>query len=598
MRYVGTFQNGTNHREGDERRGLSMSDNRHGGDQERSAVLAWACLYGIGIACVFLAAQQWIGNVHIATTNGLWKSLYLGKWVKDPAWSLLDASNALFYPVYAFLCTVLDLLGVFPGMLWRQMAVLNALFAGLAGGVAFAFVARWTGRYSVALLATTAYILSGYPLLLGLINEDIMPSFSIVLTATLLACAWFTRPTALCIAVVAAVFAIGWLFEWRLMFPSLPPFLLALFLARGTLIQRILRPAWFLVVMTLPPTLLAASAWLTGGRSFAGASKLVTTLFWTGKGVGTGWGGFSLAKVWLLWAGMSEDLFGGRHILTPEWPRGDHAAEVLAGTFLGLLLAAVTLTYVWQHRKDPAVRTAFVVVGGNFACGVVFNLYSQPQDPQMQINVMIWVLFGWVLLISWLLGRPAASPTRTDFTRPAMVVLAAILVAMPIGYGFAVAYEHRGLDNRMMSLVSRIESNFDPSRTVFAFHDFDGTITWMAALWDNPSGRFELSTPAPTAVPKFKYIGLVRGVVEQSKWTGEQVADNLVSQIDKALMLGYRVVTPEFWTTSEQSWITSFSTVSDAQKPVSIRARLHREFKARQVWNDPVSGPWFEISRE
>ena len=28
------------------------------------------------------------------------------------------------------------------------------------------------------------------------------------------------------------------------------------------------------------------------------------------------------------------------------------------------------------------------------------NLYSQPQDPQMQINVMVWLTIGWALILA------------------------------------------------------------------------------------------------------------------------------------------------------------------------------------------------------
>ncbi len=49
----------------------------------------------------------------------------------------------------------------------------------------------------------------------------------------LLAGLWFDRPTYRQIAIVSTIFTLGWLVEWRLMFPTLPAFGLALLLSEG-----------------------------------------------------------------------------------------------------------------------------------------------------------------------------------------------------------------------------------------------------------------------------------------------------------------------------------------------------------------------------
>ena len=64
-----------------------------------------------------------------------------------------------------------------------------------------------------------------------MISEDIMPGYTLVLAAMALAGLWFDRPTIARVALVGALFTLGWLIEWRLMFPTLPALVLALALA-------------------------------------------------------------------------------------------------------------------------------------------------------------------------------------------------------------------------------------------------------------------------------------------------------------------------------------------------------------------------------
>ena len=116
-------------------------------------------------------------------------------------------------------------------MPWRQFAWLNAFFASLATVIVYAFVHRLTGSARAAALAACFHLGCGFVLLLSVISEDIMPGYTLVLGAMALAGLWFDRPTHLRVALVGALFTLGWLMEWRLLFPTLPALVLALALS-------------------------------------------------------------------------------------------------------------------------------------------------------------------------------------------------------------------------------------------------------------------------------------------------------------------------------------------------------------------------------
>ena len=55
------------------------------------------------------------------------------------------------------------------------------------------------------------------------------------------------------------------------------------------------------------------------------------------------------------------------------------------------VVAAIVL---WPRRHEGLVRSVAVVFLGTLGAGQVLNLYSQPHDPQMQVNVMAGLKHG------------------------------------------------------------------------------------------------------------------------------------------------------------------------------------------------------------
>ena len=183
---------------------------------------------------VLIGLIDWLQNVHIITSNGMYKSIQAEPWIADPAHARLDPSNYLYFPLYGALARVLDALGILRGVPWKQFAYLNALWASLAVVFVYAFVHRVTGSAWAAVLAACFHFGCGFFLLLAVISEDIMPGYALVLGAMVLAGLWFDQPSHRRVALVGALFTLGWLIEWRLMFPTLPALVLALALSAGT----------------------------------------------------------------------------------------------------------------------------------------------------------------------------------------------------------------------------------------------------------------------------------------------------------------------------------------------------------------------------
>jgi hypothetical protein len=499
--------------------------------QRRDCVVVTLAAFAIA-----LGVCLWVDNVHLATMNGMWKSLLVDQWKNSPSTARIDQSNYLYFPLEGLFCRILELLGVYAGKTWKQLAIVSVVFGALSTGLVFWFVRRVTDHRGAALAAALLHLGAGFVLELSVTNEDIMPAYFMVLLAMMLAGLWFGEPSVRQVLCVGVVFTIAWLIEWRLMFPCLPALVLALVLSQGPVLRRTILLG-VLALSILATTLLVVT--ILSGRE--GAVGLPGAL-WTGKGIATGWAGFSWEKFGLLGVGMGEYLLGGRQIGAPEmiaaliW-------EWLPALLAELVLLAGFCAIAWRRRHEPRWRAIAIVFLVTLAAGQVLNVYAQPHEPQMQVNVMPWLVVAWGLCLFELLGRAGAVPWA--------LLLAASVAPLP--YNMNSFASSRGLDTRMTDEVQTIDRNLDISRTVFFYHGWESVTAWKYLLWTPRwEGVCDLP-PAPAAVPKFKWISVVGPAVHHPDWTGEQHAASLAKDLDCAFDKGYDVVASHVWKlTAEQ----------------------------------------------
>ena len=183
---------------------------------------------------------------------------------------------------------------------------------------------------------------------LAIVNEDILPSYTVLFAAMALASVWFARPTAARVAAVAVLFSIAWLMEWRLMFPTLPAMLAALWLCEERPARRLGWIALFLAGM-VATACIVAWAW----RGHEGAVGPID-LLWTGKAVRSVWAGFTWPKVGYLWDGMVAYLLGAGVAAIPGIPGWD--IWRYTSTVWMVAVAAVALPMLWRARHDPRAR--------------------------------------------------------------------------------------------------------------------------------------------------------------------------------------------------------------------------------------------------
>ncbi|MBM3643514.1 MAG: hypothetical protein FJX02_04110 [Alphaproteobacteria bacterium] len=530
------------------------------------ALVAWVCL---------AALMGWLDNAQGGVTgNGIMKAIQLKPWIDDPASAGLDASNYLLFPVYGTLCRILDAMGVMAGDPRRQIAFLNTICGGLAAATVYLLAIALGAARATAAAATLFHLACHYVLVLAIVNEDAMPAYLPVLAAMALAAVRFDRPTPAIVAAVSALFALGWLVEWRLMFPTLPAFALALWLGGTSMRQRAIAIATFAATQ-----IVVVAAVALYWRGHPGAAD-VPTLFFTGKGVESAWAGFTWLKLRYLAEGMSGYLWGlALPTLNPTagwdlWRYGGLAMLVVLG-WTGWRAAH-------RHLPPARARSVLAIFGGTALAGAVFNLYSQPQDPQMQLNVMPWVGVAWLALLL------DAAPAR----RRALVAASVLLLA----YNIASLLPYRGEDSRWRAALARLEAAADPARTVFVVHEFDWAKPYMEAQWGSTRSGIETLPRAPAEQPKLKWIGFLGRAIPEHRRSDAELADFLRRDIEAARALGYDIVVGPIWSIDFAQLLIRSGMVASSARLQALRAALHDNFDAAPLFDDPTSGAWYRLT--
>ena len=543
---------------------------------------AWQLLLAFVLSLAVLCGLiGWLQNVHIISSNGMYKSIQAEPWIASPSTARLDPSNYLFFPLYGVSARLLDALGILRGVPWKQFAYLNAFWASLGAVVVYAFVHRLTTSAAIAALSSVFHLGCGFVLLLSVISEDIMPGYVFVLASMALAGLWFDRPTWKRIALVGALFTLGWLIEWRLMFPTLPALVLALLVAPEPMGRRLGH------VLVLVASILATSGIVQLSWEGHNGAIGLHDILWTGKGVATGWAGLSWDKAWMMLSGIGNYLLLVGGFVDPRSAR-EALLPLSLAVLVQFLIFAASVILLWPRRHDPRLRVVAIVFLGTLGAGQVLNFYSQPQDPQMQLNVMPWLIVAWALLLATLLPM-----------RRGIAIGLAVLSFAPFAWNVTALAKWRGDDTRWLATTAALEKRFPPDSTVFLYFGYEPITTWKYALWSRTwdwDNKVAIP-PAPSVEPKFKWIAVNAGAIRHPGWTAAEHAAALKRDIDLALDRGYRVVVSDMWSWPPDVLAAYLGTVAASGRSDAIYRMLQDDFRANEVFRDPMAGTYYELQR-
>jgi len=542
-------------------------------------VLRW---WELGVVATVALVSLWalivfFDAVNRETTNGLAKSIDVARWVERSPERVTDAGNLLYYPVIGLLVQAMPE-SLF-GAVWQRMAYLNALFGAGVLALTYAIAFRLFRDRNVALFACLAHFSTGFFLLLATINEDIMPGYFWFMAAV--ACAVVPgrlSPMMLCLS--AQCLALSWLFHSSLQLPGIGAFIVGIAAFAGSRRQAV-RPLLVFCAALVPlPVISAVSFGLPWSAGW-----------WSGKGLGTGWGGFSANKIAFMGSGITQSVAGGHNIGVL-----DAIVTYPYSAMMGVTLVLMTALFGywlftgWGRQRQPEWRLAVGILCAVFVLGEGMNLYIQPQDPQMQIQPMTWFPFAAACAFAWAAGVRATAVSR------ALRCAALLLVAALIAGNLRGQMAQRHSDTIALQNIERLRALAPPERTVFLLQGFEGMITWLMMAWgtgaiDAPA--FEIEGPG-----RLNAIYVASQATVYPDRSPETAAEEVVWLVDHAVTEGLDVVTSDLFTAPEESWVDGFSTISGPEKPRAIYAALQARYVATALGDVPGWARLYRLARK
>jgi hypothetical protein len=529
------------------------------------------------VATAYLYLVVTIDNTNLGTTNGLWKSPAVYAWghgLNGP----VDSGGILYLPVYGLLArSIPDSLLRYgtpaADLTFRKMALLNALFGGLASGLVCFLALRFTASPLSAGIVSLLHAGAGFVLLNSINSEDIVPAYALFLGATVCFFEYLHRGGVRLYAASALLLAFATLFHWTVMVPGLAAigavYAVLLTQRRGFLWAG---TAWLFLFLVFVQTLVLLA--------FPLRHIPVWAVVYPGKADAAGWVGFFGEKRWNLLVGIGN-YFAGANNMTDYKAAFANASLVhmmiVSWTVLAIALV-VSLVALIRRPSNSGVALLAAFGLALFLVGEAGALYSQPQDPQMQIEPMFATITGMIVLLGAAAGITGGLWRRS---------LAGVLTLVGAANGASNVQLMRaggGQDSKALSAIAEVDRLFPKDTTVIVSLGFEGWTTWQyVLLWrDSPEGFLKQS------------VHLARAFTMNRGITGSQAAAITVAQIDADLASGQRVVAAALWPQPAEEFVGAFTTVATESDARTYVALLRGHYRTGERWNTPV-GPFVEL---
>lgn len=429
--------------------------------------------FGLIVATLYIAVIFAFRNTTFSTSNGLWKiPEALNFWTSAGG---IDYANLLYRPIHGAWMIMFQNFGMEPVY---ASTLLNALMSALSSALLVLLFRRIGLGIQSSFSLATLYALSGGIITSAIGSEDIayvLPPL-VLLANELVNLDFFKSPKTL--ARIGILLAIIHGCEWRVVLPIYVGLFLALVIfwvqkpeSRSSLIYATLRISLFYIGFLF---LLFAMLTALLGRTFSTILSFVAHfafLGFPGKGIGTGWGGFELFKVGQEFGGISQNFFGGINFSN----LGSISQPILMvsgviGFFIFLYSIFSLLKYMSKNNGERLL--VFVSLGATFG-GVILNLYSQPQDPQMQVTGSIWLFVGLALAVRKL-EKIGVSGIQIAGTSLILCLLSVASFQGGLNFWQTNAFD----DDKKLGVVAKLNSQLSP-RTILIGSGFESEIAYL-----------------------------------------------------------------------------------------------------------------------
>jgi hypothetical protein len=530
------------------------------------ALLLWLCL-----SIVYVALIVKIDNTNLQTTNGLWKTPAVYNWEHKIS-APVDTGGFLYFPTYGYLSRLIPDALVSYGahgdvVTYRKLAILNALFGAFASGMVFLLALRITGSIAVSLLVFLAHASSAFVLLNSLNSEDVIPAYAFFVVTTVLALEYWITRRLLFLILAAPFLALVTLFHWTLMIPGAAAIASAQIY---DMVRHKTRPwpgaAFVLIFVGVIKVCLVMIS--------ARTSQVFTvwqTIYPSKASGAGGWVGLRWEKVPYALVGMGNYFSGGANVGDYHSFLSAYPKTMLFSYIYFIPTGLACVWALWSGSVKSRVKQMALFGVTLFFIGELEHFYSQPQDPQSQIQPMFITVIGLTILLCLLINSKAAGAFR--WVGVGLLALFALNGAVNLRAMLLT----QGADSQSVRAVEQFAQLFSPNNTVIVTQGFEGFNTWLDVELYHGDNEQYLS----------RDIELANAFTTHAGITGSEAANLTKKRIDKALDDGYRVVADAIWTGEPTRFVGSLEEVTNSRQATAYYECLKPAFDIGQSWDTP-----------
>jgi hypothetical protein len=535
----------------------------------------------VALAGFYVGLVVYIDNTNLGTTNGLWKTPLVRNWETNTGHPV-ESGAPLYLPVYGLLSRAIPDRVVSYGahgsvLTFRKMAILNALFGALASCAVFLLAVRLLKSQAAALTVCLGHALAAFVLLNSLNSEDVIPAYAFFVIASALLLEYMATRKWFWLPASVLFFVLAMLFHWTLIVPALAAagaVLLAL-----ALLERRQRwaPAAFFALFFVAVLLASGLPSLVLGRTIP-----VLVLLYPGQAHPNGYLGLSTEKVLLAVMGVGNYFSGGRNLTNYDAAFGNREELwEMAVSWLYLMLAIGGCVWSWFSRfgsRNARLLALFGLV--LFGVGELEHLYSQPQDPQSQIQPMLVGTIGLIVILSIV--------ERLTARKVLLSVLGGLTVAFICNgaHNLGLMSAARGQDSSSLETVKQLGELFPPEGTVLVLEGSEAWDTWRFAETFHGNSEFFGSRMIYLATPFTQRAGV--SAADAAEWAR--------GRIDRALDAGDSVVTRASWIEQRREFVGSLIYATSRENAGAYWDILHSAYETGRSWNTRV-GRFVELHR-
>ena len=249
---------------------------------------------------------------------------------------------------------------------------------------------------------------------------------------------------------------------------------------------------------------------------------------------------------------------------------------IISWIYLTITLGACVVTLVRGRVTELRVFAAYGI--SLFIMGELEHLYSQPQDPQSQMEPMFVTVIGLSLLMRKLSLTQRGMRRRLAFIAPMLVFVANGII------NIEAMYATQGYDSRSVDAVRKLKELFPPADTIIVSQGFEGWNAWLyLEVFDGNSSEYLA-----------RNIHLASVFTNNPGISPEGAAELTRQQIETALAAGKRVVAFALWTQDEREFVNSLGTVTNNKSARAYDAALRSDFRLGRMIDTPV-GRFIEL---